>query len=214
MRPLTRKKIERALLYIRAFEGLEKAGQAFVSSRELAQILGLTADQIRKEISNFGKVGRPRFGYDTVRVKKVLQDYLLKGKTVRAVLFGVGNLGRAVLRYPGFLRGKVKFIAAFDRDRAVIGKSINGVRVSPAEAAPAVIRRTRPDIGIIAVPDEASQGVANLLVKTGIKGIVNFAPRSIRVPENVLVNDIDLTIEFLSLYCDMRFTRGSRTGRN
>ena len=205
MKKLSRKTIERTLLYVRALEGLIKAKQNLVSSRQLAQILGSTDVQIRKEISNFGKVGRPRVGYDTAELKRVLQDYLLQGKIVRVVLFGVGNLGRAILRYPGFHRGHVKLVAAFDQDPKTVGRIVEGIRVYSIDQAPDLMKKVRADIGIIAVPEDSCQAVADLAVLSGLRGIVNFAPKSVSVPKNVFVSDIDLTIEFLSLYCDIRF---------
>ena len=86
-----------------------------------------------------------------------------------------------------------------------VGKIINGVRIYPLKDAPKVIRAKRADLGIIAVPEAASQAVADVMAKAGIRGIVNFSPVRVQVPARVLVSDIDLTIEFLSLYCDTRF---------
>lgn len=202
MRKIPRKTIARVLLYIRTLEGLLKEKRFLVSSKQLAKITGLSDVSIRKDISNFRKVGKPRIGYRTAELKKTLQNYLLQNNTVRLVLFGVGNLGSAILKYPGFHQGKVKLTAAFDVSRRKTGKKINGVTVYPVERAPEIIKRSRADIGIIAVPKENCQEVADYMVLSGLRRVVNFAPCSISVPSNVQVRNMDFTIEFLSLFCD------------
>ena len=204
MKKISRRTISRALLYLRTLESLLKKGKSMVSSVELARITSLTDVQIRKDISNFGKVGTPRIGYNTRELKNILEDYVLQKNIIRMVLFGVGNLGTAILKYPGFRKQKLKITAAFDKDKRKTGKTINGIKVYPVEKAPEVIRRNRADIGIIAVPTEYSQEVADLMVLSGMKGIINFAPVSLNVPEDVTARDIDLSIEFLALYCDTR----------
>ncbi len=202
MKKLPRKIITRVLLYIRTLEGLVKEKRFLVSSKQLSEITGLSDVKIRKDISNFKKVGKPRIGYKTVDLKKTLENYLLQNNTVHLVLFGVGNLGSAILQYPGFNRDKIKFVAAFDVSRHKIGKKINGVGIYPVERAPVIIKRCHADIGIIAVPKEQGQEVADYMVLSGLHRIVNFAPCSISVPAKVQVRNIDFTIEFLSLFCD------------
>lgn len=204
MKKLPRRTVSRALLYIRTLEDLIKKNQEWVSSEQLAVMTGLSSVQIRKDISNFGKVGTPKMGYRAGELKNVLEDFILQKEEVHVVLFGVGNLGSAILRYPGFQQDKIKLVAAFDVVKAKVGEAAKGVKVYPLEKARQVIRRTHADIGIIAVPAEHCQEVADLMVRSGLRGIVNFAPQSISVPEGFFVRDIDLTIEFLSLFCDTR----------
>jgi len=204
MKKISRRTIPRTLLYLRTLESLIKEGRYTVSSGELARITGLTDVQIRKDISNFGRVGTPRIGYKTRELKNILKDYVLPENIIRMVLFGAGSLGTAILKYPGFRKQRLKISAAFDKDKRKTGKTINGVKVYPVERAPEVIRKSRVDIGIIAVPSEHGQEVADLMVGSGLKGIVNFAPVSLNLPENVSARDIDLSIEFLALYCDTR----------
>ena len=202
MKKLPRKTITRVLLYIRTLEALIKEKRFLVSSKQLAEITGLSDVKIRKDISNFKSVGKPRIGYKTVDLKKMLENYLLQSNTVHLVLFGIGNLGSAMLKYPGFHQDKIKLVAAFDVDRAKIGKKLNGVRIYPVERAPEIIRRYHADIGIITVPKEHCQEVADYMVLSGLYRIVNFAPCSISVPAKVQVRNMDFTIEFLSLFCD------------
>jgi redox-sensing transcriptional repressor len=202
MKKLPRKIITRVLLYIRTLEGLVKEKRFLVSSKQLSEITGLSDVKIRKDISNFKTVGKPRVGYKTADLKRTLENYLLQNHAVNLVLFGVGNLGSAFLKYPGFRREKVRLVAAFDASPHKIGKKIAGVRIYPVERAPEIIKRCRADIGIIAVPKDQAQEVADYMVLSGLHRIVNFAPCSISVPAKVQVRNMDFTIEFLSLFCD------------
>jgi redox-sensing transcriptional repressor len=204
MAKISQKTVGRALRYIRALENLMKQKRRLVSSKELAAFTGVTDVQIRKDISNFGKVGRPRIGYRTAELRNVLQEFVLQDETLRIALFGVGNLGMAILKYPGFLKDRIKVVAAFDVDESKIGNKMGHLTVFPFERAPQVIRKTKANIGIIAVPRECSQDVADLMVLAGLRGIVNFSPASVSVPANVAVKDIDLTIEFLTLFCEIQ----------
>ncbi|MCK5708294.1 MAG: redox-sensing transcriptional repressor Rex [Candidatus Aureabacteria bacterium] len=203
MKRVAKKTITRSLLYIRILEKLIESGTHIVSSKQLADMMGLSDVKIRKDISNFGKVGRPRIGYKTFELKKILEDFVLQN-IVHAVLFGVGNLGSAILKYPGFHQDRIKIVAAFDKDKSKVGKKINGVSVYSVKNAVKIISKTHAEIGIIAVPEKHSQNIADVIVSSGVKGIVNFSPISISVPEKVFVRDIDLSIEFLSLMYEMR----------
>ncbi|MCP4650797.1 MAG: redox-sensing transcriptional repressor Rex [PVC group bacterium] len=203
MKKFSQKTISRSFLYIRTLEQLIRAGETLVSSKKLADITGLTDVQIRKDISNFGKVGRPRIGYKITELKKILEDFVLQ-HIVHVSLFGVGNLGSAILKYPGFHQEKVEIVAAFEKDKRKIGKKINGVSIYSVEDAPRVVSKMHTEIGIIAVPEEYAQQVADIIVACGLHGIINFSPVSINVPKDVSVKNIDLAIEFLSLYCEMQ----------
>lgn len=203
MKHISRKTVSRALLYIRVLESLIKEKRNLVSSQELARLTGLTDVQIRKDISSFGKLGTPRIGYKTKELRDALEDFVLQQETVHLVLFGVGNLGTAILRYPGFHQGKIKIVAAFDKAPKKVGRKINGIMIYSVESAPEIIKKTHADIGLITVPKEHSQEVADLIVLSGLRGVVNFSPTSLTVPKNVFVRDIDLTIEFLTLFCDV-----------
>jgi redox-sensing transcriptional repressor len=203
MKKISQKTITRALLYIRTLDQMIQQKAEFVSSRQMADLTGLTDVQVRKDVSFFGRVGKPRIGYQTRELKEKLEEFVSQN-VVHVALFGVGHLGSAILRYPGFHQEKVKLVAAFDTDKKKIGLTLNGVKVYALEQAPKVVKKTHADIGIIAVPKEYSQGTADLMVKSGLEGIVNFSPTTVSVPSKVLVKNIDLTIEFLSLFCDMQ----------
>ena len=202
MKRISGRTITRALLYIRTLEGLLKNKKDFVSSGELARITGLTDVQIRKDISSVGPVGTPRVGYDVRELRNKLENFVLQKKEIRVVLFGVGNLGTAILKYPWIRKGKLKIVAAFDASGTKAGKTVNGVSVYAAEKAPEVIKKSKAELGIVAVPEDCAQDVADIMAKAGLQGIANFAPVSLKVPKHGVVRNIDLSIEFLSLFCD------------
>ncbi|MDD4956345.1 MAG: redox-sensing transcriptional repressor Rex [Candidatus Omnitrophica bacterium] len=202
MKKVPKNTINRSFLYIRTLEKLIAAGRDQVSSGQIAELTGLTDVQIRKDISNFGKVGKPRVGYSTKELKKILEEFI-SYNVAHVVLFGVGNLGSAILKYPGFHQDKIKLVAAFDRDSRKVGREINGVKIYSVDKAMEVIPRNHADIGIIAVPEEHSQAIADIMVSSGLKGIVNFSPTTVSVPGKVKIRNIDLAIEFLSLFCQL-----------
>lgn len=202
MKKISNKIVARAFLYIRTLGDLIKEKRFLVSSAEMANITGLTDVQIRKDISTFGRAGKPRIGYRTAELKSILEDFILQRNIVHIALFGVGNLGAAIMKYPGFQTDKIKLVAAFDKSKNKIGKVINGVKIYPVEKASQIIKNVHADIGIIAVPSRHSQEVADLMVMAGLKGIINFSPSSISVPKKVSVRDIDFSIEILSLFCN------------
>jgi redox-sensing transcriptional repressor len=204
MKRIPQRTIDRVLLYIRTLENLIKVKRRLISSGELSRITGVSDVQIRKDVSRFGRVGTPRIGYEIEELNKTFKDYLLQKETVKVVLFGVGNLGTAILKYPGFFKNRINIVAAFEKNPAKINKNINGVKVYSLDKAPRVIKRIKADLGIIAVPENASQEVADIMVLSGLKGIVNFSPTSISFPKNVTVKDIDFSLELLSLLCNIQ----------
>lgn len=195
--------IPRALLYIRILDDLLQKGRPYISSAELARMTGLRDVQIRKDISNFGPVGKPRVGYPVSALKNLLEGSVQRD-TVHVVLFGTGNLGKAIAKYPEFHFGKIKIVAAFDKDPHKIGTSINGIKVYGLGDVKRIIKKTKAVIGINAVPKEVAQDVVDMMVSAGIKGIINFSPITIIVPPGMPLKNIDLTIEFLSLLCDIQ----------
>jgi len=204
MKHIPQRTIDRVLIYIRTLEHLIKEKRHLISSGELSRITGISDVQIRKDVSRFGRVGTPRIGYEIEELNRTFKDYLLQKDTVKVVLFGVGNLGTAILKYPGFLKNRINIVAAFEKNSAKINKNINGVKVYSVDKAPRIIKRIKADLGIIAVPENASQEVADIMVLSGLKGIVNFSPTSISFPKNVTVKDIDFSLEFLSLLCNIQ----------
>ena len=206
MKKFSKKTINRAFLYIRTLEQLINNKHNLVSSGQLAKLTGLTSTQIRKDISNFGKVGTPGIGYNTEELNEKLELFILQKQVVHIAVFGIGNLGAAILKYPNFQKTKLNIVAGFDNDLKKVGKKFNSIPIHPIVNAPGVIKKTHTDIGIIAVPQKFAQEVADIMVLSGLKGILNFSPTTINVPNDVFVKDIDFTISILSLFCRINLT--------
>jgi redox-sensing transcriptional repressor len=190
--------VRRLPVYLRGALHLSRGGVASTSSRELADLVGIEPWQIRKDFSHFGDFGTPGVGYDLSaligRVNKILR--LQAGHKV--ALVGVGNLGSALLAFPGFRTYGFEIVAAFDIDRRKIGRRKAGVLIEDM-AALDLLRARDIHLGVIAVPETASQKVADALVRAGVKGILNFSPRRIAVPRGVKVITIDIAMDLARL---------------
>ncbi|MHC4740970.1 MAG: redox-sensing transcriptional repressor Rex [Planctomycetota bacterium] len=185
--------IKRLPVYLRGAIRLSKKGTRSVSSKELADLLGLTPWQIRKDFSYFGGLGTRGVGYDVESLTKRIRKILRLDVVQKAALVGVGNLGSAILAFPGFRPYWLEVAAVFDLDKRKIGRKRNGLVVEDA-AQIGTLRERRIDLGIIAVPAEAAQSVADALVDAGIRAILNLAPRYISVPSKVKVTTIDIAL--------------------
>lgn len=197
-RKIPEETIRRMPLYLRACLELAGQGADRLSSQQLADHLGLNAWLIRKDFSCFGDLGKRGVGYETqtliCRIKKALRLDVDR----RAVLVGVGRLGSALLEYGGFGRYGLRIVAAYDRDRARVGRTVGGIRVEHADRLGQVKSR-RVDMGIIAVPEAAAQEVADTLLKAGVQGILSFSPRHIVTPRRVKVITIDIAMDLARL---------------
>jgi len=176
--------------YLRALAQMEREGVYLVSSQELGKKLQVTPAQIRKDLSYFGRFGKQGKGYDVKRLVGELRRILGLDREWALAVVGVGNLGRAILRYGGFAREGFKIVAAFDTSQRVIGKKIGPVVVQDAADMAAVVRSRGVDIGIVAVPAAAAQEVIDRLVQAGVRAILNYAPVSPRVPPSVYIRHV------------------------
>jgi redox-sensing transcriptional repressor len=154
--------------------------------------------QIRKDFSYFGDFGKRGVGYNIGTLTRQIKKILNLDAAHKAVLVGVGNLGSALLAYPGFKMYGFEIVAAFDNDPARIGKTINDVTVEDV-TTPGALTKRKANLAIIAVPEQAAQDVADALVKAGIKGILNFAPLRINVPKKIKVITIDIATDLARL---------------
>jgi len=191
--------IDRLPVYARTLAALESRGRHVVSSQELGDELGVTPAQIRKDLSYFGRFGKQGRGYNVQRLAGELRRILGLDQEWRMVLVGVGNLGRAILRYRGFTPEGFKIIAAFDTDLNVVGRVVGGVRVYNVEDLPQFLKDNPADIGIVAVRAVAAQEVADILLNCGIKGILNYAPVALRVPKGKQLKDIEPVLALQSM---------------
>lgn len=185
--------------YLRVLDELERIGFDNTASYQLAEELDINDSQVRKDLSLFGQFGKPGIGYETTRLKKEIQKILGLTRKWRVALIGVGNLGSALLAYKGFKRQGFHIITAFDNDSKKIGRKKAGVIVENIVRLKQIIQKERIEMGIITVSAQAAQDVANLLVKVGIRAILNFAPARISVPKNIKVNNVDLSLKLENL---------------
>jgi redox-sensing transcriptional repressor len=190
--------VRRLPVYLRGAIHLSQQGVENVSSRGLAGVLGIKPWQIRKDFSYFGDFGTPGVGYQLDSLIKAIKKILRLDSGPRAVLVGVGNLGSALLAFPGFGLYGFEIAAAFDVDKRKIGRRKSDIVIEDV-ARLSKLRRRRIDLGIIAVPEEAAQEIADDLVDVGIRGILNFSPRYIAVPKRVKVITIDIAMDLARL---------------
>lgn len=174
---------------------LEFGEKEVISSEELAALAGSNAAQIRRDLTYFGQFGRPGLGYNTANLRQALLRILGIDRVWNVALVGVGHLGGALLGYRGFERHGFRFIAAFDRDPRKIGRRVEGVPVMPLGRLPAVAAREKIEMAVLTVPALFAQEAAELLVKAGVKAILNFAPVRLKVPERTTVRNIDMAVE-------------------
>jgi redox-sensing transcriptional repressor len=190
--------VRRLPVYLRGAIHLSQAGLENVSSNELASLLGVNPWQIRKDFSYFGDFGTPGVGYNLRSLVGHINKILRLDVGHKAALVGVGNLGSALLAFPGFRMYGFEVAAAFDIDKRKIGRKKTGVLIEDVARLRNLSTRGI-SLGIIAVPGSASQEVADALVKAGIKGILNFSPRYITVPKKVKVITIDIAMDLARL---------------
>jgi redox-sensing transcriptional repressor len=190
--------IRRLPIYLRGLLFLSEQGRQSISSRDLADFLGANPWQIRKDFSYFGGFGTRGVGYRVEELAKQIKRILKLSVVHRTALVGVGNLGSAVLAYPGFRVYGFDIVAAFDIDSKKIGRKISNIKIEDVSNL-WTLKRRKIDIGIIAVPRDAAQETANALVKAGVKGILNFSPCYITAPRKVKVITIDIATDLARL---------------
>lgn len=192
--------IRRLAVYLRILSNLDLESDRYISSQELGERAGVTPAQVRKDLAMFGQFGKPGVGYHCKSLKAELKKILKADRTIRVAIVGVGELGRALTRYnlKRFNTEKeypFKVVALFDSDPAKIGTSIEGVEIMPVGSLPAVARERGVDVAVITVPAEAAQDVLDLIVEAGVKAVLNYAPTRLRVPEDVKLHSVDVSLD-------------------
>jgi redox-sensing transcriptional repressor len=192
--------IERLVQYHRLLEQLAGEGQKVVSSREMGEMLSFKASQVRKDLSYFGEIGKRGVGYHVDRLFKHIGSILASPRKWSIGLVGVGKLGEALLGYQAFQNEKFHIKALFDIDPSKIGTSIQKTPCYSMEDAPRVIRGEQIEVIILTVPTGAAQSVVDKIITAGtVKGILNFSPVSLVVPENILLYSVDISVELEKL---------------
>lgn len=178
---------------------LSAAGEAVVSSRDLASRLSISDAQLRRDLSYLALLGRPGRGYQVDSLLEVITQVLGLDQRWRLAVVGVGSLGTALARYPGFAASQMELAALFDADPALIGKTLGQVVVESVERIGEVVAERQVDIAVITVPASEAQDVADRLVAAGVKALLNFSVATLQVPEGVLVRNVDITSELQQL---------------
>jgi len=190
--------IRRLPLYLRALIFSSEQGRNSISSKNLADFIGVNSAQIRKDFSYFGDFGTRGVGYDIEKLVKHIKKILKLNVVQKVALVGVGNLGSAVLAYPGFKIYGFDIAAAFDNNPKRISKKINNILIENTIKFK-TLKKRGINLAIIAVPQDNAQQTAEALIKAGIKGILNFSPCYIIVPERIKVITIDIAMDLARL---------------
>ena len=190
--------VNRLSLYLKCFSELAQSGVEYASSDQVAQSIGLNPAQVRKDLAYFGKFGRRGFGYHVEQLKEHISKILGTSREWRLAVVGTGNLGRALLMYPGFQARGFKIIAGFDIDPAKVGWELDGVRIYHLDEIEKVIKREKIDIVVITTPKDSLDPVMARLKETGIKGVLNFAGKHLK-DENIIVRNVDVALELEQL---------------
>jgi redox-sensing transcriptional repressor len=192
--------INRLSVYLRCLNELDAAGVQTISSQTLADQFRLNAAQIRKDLAYFGEFGVRGVGYYVKELRQHLRQILGLDRRLRVVIMGAGNLGLALADYPGFRQEGFEIAALFDAANEKIGhESRGGVPIHDIKDLKRLARKERLDIAVIAVPAPHAQPVVDLVVAAGIKAILNFSPGALKVPGEVKLKSVDLTVSLESL---------------
>jgi redox-sensing transcriptional repressor len=190
--------VRRLPMYLRGLLHLTEQGVQNVSSQKLADVVGVNPPQIRKDLSYFGDFGVPGVGYNPKKLLKHIRSILKLNGLQKTALVGFGNLGSALLKYPGFEAYGLYISDIFDSDKKKIGKTVKNVKVQDISKLSSLKKKQVP-LAILAVPATSAQATADKLVKAGVNGILNFAPFHLNVPKKVKVVSIDIAMDLAIL---------------
>lgn len=199
--------VNRVCLYLRQLEALQRRGETTVSSLQLGAALGVNDAQVRKDLAFFGQFGYPGVGYRTEGLIGDLRRVLGIDRDWPIALVGLGNLGRALLKYNHFRRRGFRIVGLFDNDPAKLGQVLDGLPVRDLDALAEVAAAERVRLAVLSVPADAAQAVADRIVACGIPGILNFAPTTLTVPSSVNVVAVDLSVQLEHLAYKVLNTR-------
>ncbi|MBP7690812.1 MAG: redox-sensing transcriptional repressor Rex [Anaerolineales bacterium] len=195
--------VSRLPIYLRALSRMEQEGARIVSSHELGKLLGISSAQIRKDLSHFAKFGKQGTGYKVHDLVDQLRRILKIDREWNVALVGAGDLGHALARYNGFSDRGFRIVLIFDSDPGKIGESLSGLPVRGAAEMATLLPEHNIVLAMLAVPAEHAQAVADQLIKAGVRGILNYAPINLTVPEGVQVQYIDPVthLQRMTFYC-------------
>jgi len=192
--PIPRVVISRMSSYLRELERLEARDVQTVSSAELGRAIGAGDAQVRKDLAYFGQFGQRGVGYNVTRLVAAIRSILSLEEEWHVALVGAGNVGRALCTFRTFRDRGFRIVALFDSDPLKVGLSWARLRVRSMTELAQTCAEEHVEIGIIAVPVDGAQDVADALVAAGVKGIFNFAPTHVTVPDGIEVSHVDLAV--------------------
>ena len=185
--------IRRLPRYRRYLGHLQNKGIKKVSSNELSELMGYTASQIRQDLNTFGEFGQQGYGYEVDNLYKEINHILGLDREYKTVVVGIGNLGQAIINHTYYYKIGFNIMGLFDSNPDIIGKKVNDLVVQDVANLESFVKDEKVDIGVICVTRENAQQVADSLVKSGVKGIWNFAPLDLEVPDNVALESVHLS---------------------
>lgn len=191
--------IDRLPLYFRTLRLIQQEGTEIISSEELGRRIGVTPEQIRKDLASFGEFGKKGVGYFVRELIRNIGEILGLHRNWNIAIVGVGHLGWALANYRNFASLGFNLAAVFDVDPAKVGQLIGGVEIFSLDRLEEVARERNIHIGVITVPAESAQAVADKLVAAGVRGIWNFAPIKLNVADNVRLVSEDLSVGLSSI---------------
>ena len=184
--------LSRLPIYFYFLKSVAEQGREYISCSRIAENLELTSIQVRKDFESIGASGKPKIGYEVKILIKLIAVTLGYDNVNEAFLVGAGNLGKALLGYSIFDEYGLKIIAAFDTNPEIIGQEISGKPVFAIEKLKDLVPRMGIKIGIITVPSDKTQEIADMMVAAGIKAIWNFAPIYIKTPEDIIIQNVNM----------------------
>ncbi|GGE55929.1 redox-sensing transcriptional repressor Rex [Pullulanibacillus camelliae] len=189
---------KRLPLYYRVLQHLSESGKQRVSSSELSEVVKIDSATIRRDFSHLGALGKKGYGYNVNRLLSFLRDTLNQDELTKVMLVGVGNLGTALLKYNFLKNNNMKIVKAYDTNAYKVGTTIGETSIHPIQQL-ATDNHDDIAVAILTVPADAAQAVADVLVSTGVSGILNFTPVRLSVPNDIRVHHIDLGVELQTL---------------
>jgi redox-sensing transcriptional repressor len=191
--------IRRLSRSLRVLEEFEERGLTTISSDEHAARGGTTSAQVRKDLSFFGSFGKRGLGYSVPELSSRLRKILGLEREWRVIIIGAGKIGAALAQYNGFAQRGFRITAIYDNDPQKIGRKVDGLTIRPIECLPTDAESADAEIAVIAVPANAAQATADLVVEAGIQAIMSFAPRRLTVPDDVAVKMVNMAMELEGL---------------
>jgi len=191
--------IRRLPKYYRYLGELKRMGINKTSSRELSEMTTFSASQIRQDLNNFGGFGQQGFGYDVENLRFEIGKILGLDKKYKVIIVGAGNIGEAIANYTGFYEADYEVVSLFDKNPKLIGLSIRNAIIRDIDDIEEYLKNEKIDMAVICTPKSVSQQIAERIVLCGIKAIWNFAPKDLKMPEGVYVENVHLNESLFSL---------------